>query len=171
MISFRTFLNEDVPASLVIAPPKKGKHKSAKGAEMSRNLKLDNIIPAGANAFKQSSLNTGLPSISSNESGNPMDHIQLMDLIKTGTIKLDEITGKIKEMGALKFDAVELHNPEAKRRTTSNGHPTSGTNLRIALHTNDERTIADHLGAAYSKKLSTLLKKLAADGHIPIKRK
>ena len=79
--------------------------------------------------------------------------------------------GKIKEMGALKFDAVELHNPESKRRTTSNGHPTSGTNLRIALHSNDERTIADHLGAAYSKKLSTLLKKLATDGHIPINRK
>lgn len=78
--------------------------------------------------------------------------------------------GKVKEMEGHHFDEVRVHNPKNARRTTSNGEKTSGTNFRKALHAGDEKTIKEHLGAAYSEYLSKHLQAGAKAGKIDINR-
>jgi len=76
-------------------------------------------------------------------------------------------TGKIKEMGDMRFDHVHVHFPEDNVRS----HGFSGTKMRQAAHEKDEPTLKAHLGGAYSKDISDKIKVGIRAGHIPLKRK
>ena len=79
--------------------------------------------------------------------------------------------GKIKEMEGNKFDEIHIHYPEDKERT----HGMSGTNMRAAANSGDEKEFHRHLGPMFSKdessKIMGKVKSGIDSGKIALKRK
>lgn len=63
--------------------------------------------------------------------------------------------GKIKEMGAHKWDAIHVHTPQDADRS----HGMSGTKMRTAASSGDDKTFAKHLGPMFNPKETARIQK------------